>query len=350
MTYVDDSFFAKDRWDKAEILLKPLGAILAAMIAAILGFKASAIFEQRQLEAAENHQQIELMKAREEIQNRNQRQVVDAIMSAFLVPEAKSLDGQSTSETDRADLKELENLVMQLDLIASIFHDSFDVGPLFRHVHRRLVALCGEPALCAETGPLRDQLDNLSESIHRQQLAALASQGERLSGSVFFEDLQGDQSLDSGVEDQPLRGEDEVEENDNRNVVIHQIIDIPAGNTSTQRLVHLEVAGVDRDAKEIELIVSISEPNPALAPKLDPSTMPNRLLGDGNLPNGEVPAVKWEVSAHDLNVSHYDFPFVHREELPDGTEIMISLTQFQEHLACELNLVYLFDHPTRNPV
>jgi hypothetical protein len=98
----------KDRWDKAAVILHPIGGLLAAMAVAGLGFFGSQFLEKRQAEETRARFFSELISKREEADSALRKDMFMSIIQSFLNPE-------STSVEDR---------IVKLELLAYNFHES----------------------------------------------------------------------------------------------------------------------------------------------------------------------------------------------------------------------------------
>jgi len=115
----------KDFWDKLDILLKPAGAAAATLIVALIANSGRQLLEARQVEEANQRLYTQLMTSREQSDSQLRKEMLAQVIDAFL----KADDAPETS---------LEKRVLGLELLASNFHDSLDLGPLFSHVSEQL--------------------------------------------------------------------------------------------------------------------------------------------------------------------------------------------------------------------
>jgi len=152
----------KDRWDRLEILLKPLGALCLTAVTAYVGFRTSEYLEQQQRTSAQVQLYAQLMSSREAADSSLRQQMFDTTLGAFL---------SSTSDASP------EEKVLKLELLARNFHNSLDLAPLFEHLYRQLSAPASNPAL-------KTRLEKLAAQVGEQQLAALEAFGARRSGAA----------------------------------------------------------------------------------------------------------------------------------------------------------------------
>src|SRR3990170_2623898 len=105
----------KDFWDKAAIVLQPVGGLLAALAVAGLGFFGSQFIERRQSEETRARFASELISKREEADSALRKDMFVSIIQSFMKLESASVD-------DR---------LLKLELLAYNFHESLNLKPLF---------------------------------------------------------------------------------------------------------------------------------------------------------------------------------------------------------------------------
>ena len=121
----------RDGWDKAEIVLKPVGGLFTAIAVAILGFWTSNYVRSREVREAALRERLqtrdtnarlysELTSRREESESALRKDMFKSIIDSFL------RSGQATSEQE----------VLNLELLVYNFHESLNLKPLFRHIQR----------------------------------------------------------------------------------------------------------------------------------------------------------------------------------------------------------------------
>ena len=123
----------RDRWDKAQIILQPVGGLLTALAVAILGFWTSSYLREREgrdTELRERMQQndtnarlySELISKREESESALRKDMFTSIINSFLGK------GPQT----------LEQKLLNLELLVYNFHESLNLKPLFAHIERQI--------------------------------------------------------------------------------------------------------------------------------------------------------------------------------------------------------------------
>jgi hypothetical protein len=158
----------KDWWDKAAIILQPVGGLLAALAVAGLGFFGSQFLERRQSEETRARFTSELISKREEADSSLRKDMFVSIIQSFLKPESTSID-------DR---------LLKLELLAYNFHESLNLKPLFVQIERDLLKTGGPE--------MRGQLDRLSKvarEVTRKEMVVLEDAGKSFERTVDFDEL-----------------------------------------------------------------------------------------------------------------------------------------------------------------
>ncbi len=158
----------KDWWDKAAIILHPVGGLLAALAVAGLGFFGSQFLAKRQAEETRARFYSELVSKREEADSALRKDMFMSIIQAFLKPESTSID-------DR---------LVKLELLAYNFHESLNLKPLF-------VQLQGDIARSASPakGGQADRLERVAREVVRKEMVVLEGVGASFERTIDFDDV-----------------------------------------------------------------------------------------------------------------------------------------------------------------
>ena len=158
----------KDWWDKAAIILHPVGGLLAALAVAGLGFFGSQFLEKRQAEETRARFYSELISKREEADSALRKDMFMSIIQSFLKPESTSI----------------EDRILKLELLAYNFHESLNLKPLFTQLDTDI-------SRSAASGK-RDQMDRLEKiarEVARKEMVVLEGVGKSFERTVEFEDV-----------------------------------------------------------------------------------------------------------------------------------------------------------------
>ncbi len=162
----------KDMWDKAKVILEPVGGLLTALAVALLGFYGSRLLEQRQTLDSNYRLYSELMSQREQSESALRKDMFQSIINSFLKPEkmGESLDAQ----------------VLNLELLAYNFHESLNLKPLFLHLERRIDLL----APSAAKRDFQDRLERLAREVTRKQMLVLEEAGRKFERRIDLDSLR----------------------------------------------------------------------------------------------------------------------------------------------------------------
>ncbi len=158
----------KDWWDKAAIILHPVGGLLAALAVAGLGFFGSQFLEKRQSEETRARFYSELISKREEADSALRKDMFMSIIQAFLKPESTSID-------DR---------LVKLELLAYNFHESLNLKPLFVQVQTDI-----SRSAAPDKRDQADRLERVAHEVVRKEMVVLEGVGSSFERTVDFEDV-----------------------------------------------------------------------------------------------------------------------------------------------------------------
>ena len=172
--------------------------MLTAFSVALVGFFGTQYLNKQQMAETNVRLYAELMSGREKADSDLRKEMFNSILDAFLEVKAKSSDLEATSETYR--INKLDRQVLALELIAYNFHDVIDLGPLFKHVNKRISAI---------SSPTRSSLEKRLESVAREvidsQIATLHDVAVVKNIDVFYEDLEEQEGEFNLLKFEPLR-------------------------------------------------------------------------------------------------------------------------------------------------
>ncbi|TAM49451.1 MAG: hypothetical protein EPN53_08325 [Acidobacteria bacterium] len=158
----------KDWWDKAAVILHPLGGLLAALAVAGLGFFGSQFLEKRQAEETRARFYSDLISKREEADSALRKDMFMSIIQSFLGP-------GSTSIEDRT---------VKLELLAYNFHESLNLKPLFTQLEGD-IARSHSPAKAEQQA----RLERVAKEVTRKEMVILEGVGPSFERTVDFADV-----------------------------------------------------------------------------------------------------------------------------------------------------------------
>ena len=169
---------SRDAWDKAEIVLKPLGGLLTALAVAIVGFWTSSYLRDRESKEAALRERMqtsdtnarlysELISKREESESALRKDMFKSIIDSFL----------------RAGSSSLEDQVLNLELLVYNFHESLNLKPLFLHVQREVMEK-------GDRGDWMARLYRVAGEITKKQMLVLEEGGQRFDATLDTKKLE----------------------------------------------------------------------------------------------------------------------------------------------------------------
>jgi hypothetical protein len=158
----------RDSWDKAQILLDPVGKVLTAVLVVALGYYGNRALENDQKRRAF----VELMSSREQADNNLRKDMFSKVIDQFIGQKAAGLEPR----------------ILNLELLTYNFHESIDLGPLLKQVY-------AESLTSDATQTQRRRLQRLAQDIVSREVEALQEAACVLQGEVRFEELEKSQML-----------------------------------------------------------------------------------------------------------------------------------------------------------
>ncbi len=124
---------SKDGWDKAEILFKFLGTIVAAGLVATFGILGNNYLQEKQRIDSDLRLYTQLLSNKEASENTLRKDMFGHILKSFLVQEDEKAAGK------QATLQKIRKMQLNLELISRNFHESLDMKPLFKHLLMEII-------------------------------------------------------------------------------------------------------------------------------------------------------------------------------------------------------------------
>jgi hypothetical protein len=175
----------KDRWDRAQIVLSPVGGLLTAIAVASLGFMGSRTMERQQSAQERIRLYSELMTRREESEATLRKEMFQSIIGSFFEIQSASL----------------ETRLLKMELLAQNFHEALNLTPLFKHIRREIAsAQLGS----RERQEFENRLSELAREVTRKQLIVLEAGGRRHDWTLLLSDSLLDGSAAEQLPDAEL--------------------------------------------------------------------------------------------------------------------------------------------------
>ena len=291
----------RDNWDKADVILKPVGGLLTALAVAWIGYSVNT------QQAADTNVRLyaELLGRREEADTNLRKDMFNTAMKSF---------GEAVPVT-------LERRVLDLELLAYNFHESIDLGPIFRDVYTKILT-SGMPR--ADRDTYRERVERLAKEVVDKEIATLEVHG-KLDADLFFSDLpkEGTTVIDGAL---PARAA-----SSRRSASWRRFLGLGEPQSTADVLMMPErhfkvtVLRVNRERREMRVLLEVRTPEGQTRPGA--VTTSDRVGREAEY----VHATFWAGFA--------DFPMIDNTRLSEGYRCAIVLRKFDE-LQAALTLVY----------
>ena len=156
----------KDRWDKVDVILRPLNGLFTALAVAILGYYTSNLLRQRETRETNERIYTQLMSSREQAESALRKDMFVSIIQSFLRPDSGSL----------------EDRMLNLELLAYNFHESLNLKPLFVHLNKQIAA-SSDPS----KGEYFTRLNSVARQITTKEMVLLEQVGRKFGRTVDFD-------------------------------------------------------------------------------------------------------------------------------------------------------------------
>jgi hypothetical protein len=163
----------KDGWEKAKVILEPVGGLLTALAVAGLGYYGSRVLESRQALDSNSRLYSELMSKREESESALRKDMFNSIIGSFLQT--------GTSKGS------LESQVLNLELLTENFHESLNLKPLFLHLVREVNRIQNS----SEREDYLNRLEAVAREVTRKQMWVLEEAGKKFQRRIDLDTLRG---------------------------------------------------------------------------------------------------------------------------------------------------------------
>ena len=152
------NYTVKDKWDKLEIMLHPIGGFFTGLAIAALGYFGSAALEDRQTNEINMRLYSELMNQREQAENKLRSDMFKQIFDSFLSKSESETDkdkdvieqetrlaatnnAEEAINISRTLLKLANKDLLRLELLTRNFHESIDIKPIFYEILFKILAV-----------------------------------------------------------------------------------------------------------------------------------------------------------------------------------------------------------------
>jgi hypothetical protein len=257
----------RDGWDKAAIVLQPVGGLLTAIAVAVLGFWTSSWLRDREAREASLRERMqtnetnarlysELISKREESESALRKDMFTSIINSFLGGGAGNL----------------EQKVLNLELLVYNFHESLNLKPLFLHLARQVRE-------SPQRGEYVARLNRVAEEVIKKQMLVIEEGGATFDFSVDGKSLS-------------------IVAPDGQSLVPSLARDLAVDGVA--RNFKLEVLDFDRASEQVSLRVTVRTAEPSGA----------------------------ETVSTEFWIGHFDFPMIDNTRLPHDQRLSAVLNNF----------------------
>ncbi|HEX5109980.1 MAG TPA: hypothetical protein VFV95_16120 [Vicinamibacterales bacterium] len=150
-------------------LIELVKVLALPLVTLVVGYWFNTSIDQRQQIETNTRLYAEMMGRREEADSNLRKDMFNSILNTFM-----SRDRTLSPE------QQIRQEILSLELLAHNFHESLDIGPLFKDVNRRIPAATGDGGgkkPSENTTELRGRLEKVAQEVIEHQLTALGDAG-----------------------------------------------------------------------------------------------------------------------------------------------------------------------------
>jgi hypothetical protein len=151
---------ATEKKDRSAAQIDLLKAVAMPLAALILGFVFNYSLSKSQARDSDMRLYTEMMGRREQADSDLRKDMFKAVLEKFMSNDPK-MQGK----------EKLDQQILELELLAYNFHESLDIGPLFKSINKQVAKLEAQEA--TPDKEMRDRLENLAQEVKAQQLSVL---------------------------------------------------------------------------------------------------------------------------------------------------------------------------------
>lgn len=160
----------KDKWDIADIIIKPVGGALTALAVGFVGYFGTQSLNRTQALDTDVRLYAQLMSQREDAETSLRKDMFNSIIGTFLKPQ----------------LVGPKEKVLNLELLSFNFHEALDLAPLFQDVYREIEESPPSPL----NDSLKKRLERAADEVKSKQIAALEDAGGKQDITINLDELQ----------------------------------------------------------------------------------------------------------------------------------------------------------------
>ncbi len=267
------------------------------LVTLILGFVFNASINSRQARETNYRLYTEMMGRREEADSAVRKDMFNSILGTFM-----NKDPKLSSDEQR------EQQVLNLELLAYNFHESLDLGPLFKHVRRRIEDQRGKSYV-----DMLNRIEKVAQEVIERQLTVFADSGMIEEGDALLEEKNDDlhayiifgPHTVSNPAVEPGKGVSRV------------CLSMPSSDGGRHhRQFKLELTRHDPVAREVEVRLFVS-----------------RVLSPEECQRADLDEKETQEIDPTFSIGLFDFPMIDNTHLTHGERCAVALTQITDQAA-----------------
>lgn len=275
----------RDKWDKADLILKIVAGLLTPSVIVLAGWWGSSVIDRAQARDQDVRLYSQLMSQREVAETSLRKDMFNSIIGTFL----------KTKPTGR----DYEQQVLNLELLAYNFHEALDLAPLFRDVYTKILENKDDKDKDSRANAYITRLEKVALEVKIKQIAALEESGGKLDATLDLSKLGDEgQTIIDGT--------------------ISQNSGLTKGSGASPQEFRFKVELVSTDKEKREIRVKLE-----VRPVQDKDV--------GTRPE--------DATFSNFTISPFDFPMINNTRLPRGWRCAIVMRKFEDHIV-DLTLVF----------
>jgi hypothetical protein len=217
----------RDKWDKIQIIMQPIGGLLTALTIALVSYFGSSYLNNKQNNEAKISLYTQLMSSREQAESALRKDMFNSILGTIL-KDSHSLD---------------EN-ILQLELLAYNFHESLNLMPLFVYMDRQIAAEKNSQLKEA----YRNRLYKMAGDVISKQISSLEGAAMRETMFITFPGDSG--KLKTGLSQEVV-----MDWKDSK--VFYDTVRVGSAKNVYKRVVFLKASGYNLGDKTVDVRLDI---------------------------------------------------------------------------------------------
>jgi len=292
---------------KSQKALEYAKAVAMPMVTLLLGFVFNQSLNSRQDRESNTRLYTEMMGRREESDSALRKDMLKSILDTFMKPDE--------ADKEKPDLKDkLNKEVLSLELLAYNFHEALDLGPLFKHVRRRIPD--------QEEGPyadMRQRLERVAREVNERQLTVLSESGTVEKGEA---PLGGSDEVYLSFGDSHTVPNPRLKAGEGVQRICLAMDSFEDATSKHFRQFKLEIIDHDTASRDLRVRLYASE-----------------TMSEQECKQSDLPEVRHREIDTTFRVGAFDFPMIDNTRLSQGERCAVSITRYEPYFI-QLALAY----------